>query len=176
MEGEAGDTHTIRWTYTKEESDLDSEDCAWIDGVVWASAAPAPIVVDDPNGKIVIPSGADPETLDIKIMSHGHDIRAYLDLPAAQNGEIDLSQATVKEEFVKEALDTKKGAEIRLDPASPTLTTSATRPGLVYTLHEGASIKGMKPGASTVGDGKTWTPKITVKGGASGFYSIGVTK
>ena len=178
MEGEAGDTHTIRWTYTKEESDLDSEDCAWIDGVVWASAAPAPIVVDDPNGKIVIPSGADPETLDIKIMSHGHDIRAYLDLPAVKNGEIDLSQATVKEEIVKEALDTKKGAEIKLDPASPTLITAKTIPGLIYTFREATSVEALSGKAPLThpGDGKTWTPKITVKGGASGFYSIGVTK
>ena len=27
-----------------------------------------------------------------------------------------------------------------------------------------------------LGDGKPWSPKITVKGGNSGFYSIGVGK
>ena len=31
-------------------------------------------------------------------------------------------------------------------------------------------------GDSTVGDGQPWTPTIKVKGGASGFYSIRVSK
>ena len=31
-------------------------------------------------------------------------------------------------------------------------------------------------GDATVGDGQPWTPKVTVKGGASGFYSIRVSK
>ena len=31
-------------------------------------------------------------------------------------------------------------------------------------------------GDATVGDGRPWTPKVTVKGGASGFYSIRVSK
>lgn len=177
LEGEASETHTIRWTYTKEESDEDGEDCAWIDGVVWASAAPAPIVVDDPNGKIVIPSGADPETLDIRIMSHGHDIRAYLNLPAVHNGEIDLSQATVKEEIVKEVL-TGEGSKVTLDAANPTITTAKTIPGLTYTFREGTSIEALSGKAPLThpGDGKSWTPPVTVKGGASAFYSIGVTK
>lgn len=177
LEGEAGVTHTIRWTYTKEESDLDGEDCAWIDGVVWASAAPAPIVVDDPNGKIVIPPGTDPATLDIKIMSNGHDIRSYLDLPAVKNGEIDLSQATVKEEIVKEAL-TGEGSEVTLDAANPTITTAKTIPGLTYTFREGTSIEALsgKTPLTHPGDGKSWTPPVTVKGGNAAFYSIGVTK
>ena len=166
--------------------------------------AQATVTGDETNGYVVkpssgkteveirIPAGFDPTKVVVEVapevrslIAHGavvrvvrgaDDITAFLNFPAAVNGMVDLTQAMVKEEFVKEVLDTKKGAEIRLDPASPTLTTPATRPGLVYTLHEGASIKGMKPGASTVGDGKTWTPKITVKGGASAFYSIGVTK
>lgn len=36
----------------------------------------------------------------------------------------------------------------------------------------GASVTG----DATVGDGRPWTPKVTVKGGASGFYSIRVSK
>jgi len=31
-------------------------------------------------------------------------------------------------------------------------------------------------GATKVGDGAPWTPKITEKGGSSGFYTIQVTK
>lgn len=59
---------------------------------------------------------------------------------------------------------------------SPVLTTANTRPGLVYTLREGTTLKTMAPGASTVGDGQPWTPAISVKGGTSGFYSIDVSK
>lgn len=34
----------------------------------------------------------------------------------------------------------------------------------------------MRDGATTVGDGNPWTPTLTVKGGASGFYLIRVDK
>lgn len=34
----------------------------------------------------------------------------------------------------------------------------------------------MNDGDSKVGDGKPWSPKITIKGGNSAFYSIGVGK
>ena len=45
-----------------------------------------------------------------------------------------------------------------------------------YQLHEGATLGGMKDGDSTVGNGQPWSPKITVKGGDSAFYSIDVGK
>ena len=32
--------HTLRWTYQKDESDYEGEDCAWLDEVVWT---PAPV-------------------------------------------------------------------------------------------------------------------------------------
>ena len=28
-------THIVRWEYSKDESDLDGEDCAWVSGVLW---------------------------------------------------------------------------------------------------------------------------------------------
>ena len=93
-----------------------------------------------------------------------------------KDGVIDLAQATVKAEFAEEVLDTKKGAVVELNATSPVLTTANTRPGLVYTLLEGATLETMAPGASTVGDGQPWTPAISVKGGTSGFYSIDVSK
>lgn len=34
----------------------------------------------------------------------------------------------------------------------------------------------MSDGDRVIGDGKPWSPEITVKGGESGFYSIGVVK
>ena len=77
---------------------------------------------------------------------------------------------------MKEALDPAKGALIELDAANPSLTTAPTKVGLLYTLHEGTTLDGMRPGAAKVGDGAPSTPTITVKGGKSGFYLIGVSK
>jgi hypothetical protein len=63
--------------------------------------------------------------------------------------------------------------EIELNAERPFLKT-VTRPGLVYLLREGTKLDTMSNGDSTVGDGLPWKPKITVKGGKSGFYSIEV--
>ena len=174
--------HVIRWAYVSdgyEPEEGEFASCVWVDGVVWdgESATPSEIVVDDPNGKIKIPEGADPETLDIKIMSDGHDIRSYLNLPAALNGEIDLSKATIKEEIVKEAL-TGEGSDVKLDATNPSITTAKTIPGLTYTFREGTSLETLsgKTPLTHKGDGKSWTPTVTVKGGNAAFYSIGVTK
>ncbi len=114
----------------------------------------------------------------LKVMSaSGSDITSYLDMPAVDaTGIVDLSKAMVKDEIVKEVLDPNKGAEVEMNAAEPKITTSATKPGLTYTLVEGATLDGMKDGVSTVGDGKAWTPVLKVKGGTSGFYMIKVTK
>ena len=112
----------------------------------------------------------------VKVVANGSDITTHLDIPAAVDGVIDMTKAIVKEEVVKEAMDTSKGAEIEINPTSPTLTTSETKPGLTYTLVEGSTIESMADGDSKVGDGAKWTPNITVKGGTSGFYSIKVEK
>lgn len=168
--------HVVRWTYKTDDYE-EKIGCAWVSGVTWSgSAAPTEIVVDDPSGKIVIPAGQDISQLTVKVMSHGQDIFAYLDLPPAKDGVIDLAQATIKAEFTEEVLDTEKGALIELNATSPRLTTANTRPGLVYTLREGTTLETMAPGASTVGNGQPWTPAILVKGGTSGFYSIEVSK
>jgi len=132
--------------------------------------------------KVTVVLGADVETVkpngaNVKIVKGENDITGYLNVPKADaSGTVDLTKAAVKEEIVKEALDPDKGAEITLNAESPSLTTAETKPGLTYTLHEGATLQGMNPGDSKLGDGKAWTPNITVKGGDSGFYSIGVTK
>ena len=143
--------------------------------------------------EVVIPSGIDaakvtvavpatatvkPNGANVKVVNGANDITAFLDIPAPNaSGVIDLNAATVKSAIVKEALDpTKEGVNIDLTPANPSITTAATRPGLTYTFSEGATLEGMTQKATKVGDGTTWTPTITVKGGTSGFYSIGVTK
>ena len=113
----------------------------------------------------------------VKVKKGAYDITAFLDIPVRGDGALAVAAATIKEAIAKEPLDPSKGAVINLgNTSSPSLTTPATRPGLTYTLREGTSLKTMANGASKQGDGQPWTPTITVKGGASGFYSIKVEK
>ena len=111
----------------------------------------------------------------IKVVHGGHDITPYLNLPAALTGAVDVTKATIKPEIVQEVLDVSKGAEFALDPSNPSIKTAPTRPGLLYMLQEGTVLKSLKPGDSKIGDGQPWTPRITVKGGKAGFYTIEVT-
>ena len=111
----------------------------------------------------------------IKVMKGIHDITAYLNIPGTGGTQF-IASATVKPEVANEALDPKKGASFTMVGTTPTLTTSATKPGLTYTLREGATLKTMADGATKQGDGQPWTPTITVKGGPSGFYTIKVGK
>jgi len=208
-------SHTVKTVYEKDELDLEGEDCAWLDDVVWTpSTAPVgPSVDDDPGAtvtgdastgyvikpsegktsvEVTIPTGVEPskvtvevsssvETIrpngaSVKVVKGTSDITSYLDIPTAVEGVLNLGAAEVKAEIVREAMDPAAGAQIEINAENPSLTTSATKPGLVYTLREGASLESMSPGDSKVGDGQPWTPNVTVKGGTSGFYSIGVTK
>ena len=130
-----------------------------------------------PKVTSVKPNGAK-----VKVVNASADITEFLNIPAADgNGVVDLTKATVKEEYVKEAMDVEKGAVIDLcsgsqGTASPTITTAPTRMGLFYQLYEGETLDGMKDGDSKVGDGQPWSPEIKVKGGNSAFYSIDVRK
>ena len=111
----------------------------------------------------------------IRVVKDGHDITPYLDIPESEGTQF-IASATVKEEIVREVLDEANGAVVVLTPSMPLLTTAPTRPGLIYTFSEGTMLNGMTQKAQKTGDGKAWTPEITVKGGASGFYSISVRK
>ncbi|MBO7683301.1 MAG: leucine-rich repeat domain-containing protein, partial [Kiritimatiellae bacterium] len=135
------------------------------------------VTVEVPPTASVKPSGANVKVVK-EANATSYDITAFLDIPAPNaSGVIDLNAATVKPAIVKEALDpTKEGVDIDLKPTDPSITTAATRPGLTYTFSEGTSLEGMTQKATKVGDGTSWTPTITVKGGTSGFYSIGVAK
>ena len=141
---------------------------------------------------VVMPAGFDPSKVTIEVapevqslIAHGatikvvkgvHDITAYLNIPSSGGTQF-IASATVKPAIAREPLDPSKGAVINLsNPAAPSLTTPATRPGLTYTLREGTTLNSMSDGATKQGDGQPWTPAITVKGGPSGFYSIKVTK
>jgi hypothetical protein len=139
--------------------------------------APKKVTVVVPPTAAVKPNGANVKVVKT-VDETPYDITEFLDIPAANaSGVVDLSAATVKEAIVKETLDpTKEGVDIDLNPSSPEITTAATRPGLTYTFSEGTSIEGMTQKATKTGDGTSWKPTITVKGGTSGFYSIGVTK
>ena len=112
----------------------------------------------------------------IKVMKGINDITAYLNIPMRGDGAFAVGNATVKQEVANEAMDPKKGAAFGITGGVPVLTTSPTKPGLTYTLIEGATLGTMGDGASKVGDGQPWTPPITVKGGPSGFYRIKVGK
>ena len=123
-----------------------------------------------PRVASVKPNGAK-----VKVVVGENDITDYLVIPES-GGVLNIAAATVKEEIVKEALDPSKDAVIELSAANPKLITAPTRKGLFYQLREGVTLGGMKDGDSTIGDGEPWTPEITVKGGNSAFYSIGVGK
>ena len=118
---------------------------------------------------------------DIKIEvigSGGNNITEYLEIPAADgDGVTDMTKAEVKQEVADEALDEDKGAMVRLvDIEAPRIVTSATKPGLKYTLREGTQAADLQDGDSKEGDGEPWTPNISVKDGASAFYTIKVEK
>ena len=114
----------------------------------------------------------------IKVVKGEHDITEYLEIPAADgDGVTDMTKAEVKQEVANEALDEDKGAVVRLvDIEAPRIVTSATKPGLRYTLREGTQAADLKDGDSKEGDGEPWTPSISVKDGDSAFYTIKVEK
>ena len=161
------------------------EDSGW---VVVPGGDEANIVVHIPSGvsadKVTVRVPASVATVkssgaSIEIYSGENDITDYLDIPAAVDGVVSISGATVKDEFVKEPLDTEKGAEIELSSDEVCLKTARTRPGLFYQLKEGESIGEMldcEDGDSKIGDGNAWTPQIKVHGKRSGFYTIKVDK
>ena len=105
-----------------------------------------------------------------------HDITDCLDIPAAVAGKVDLTQAEVKAKFAEQILDTSAEGGAVFDPsAKQPLTTAKTKPGLTYILLEGDSLDSLTEGASTVGNGETWTPNPT-KRGPSAFYRIRISK
>ena len=139
---------------------------------------PAKVTVEVPPTATVKPNGANVAV--VKTANETtYNITEFLDIPAPNaSGVIDLSAATVKEEYVTEVLDKSQHEEVNivLTPTAPSITTAPTRAGLTYTFSEGTTLDGMTQKATKTGDGTSWTPTITVKGGTSGFYSIGVTK
>lgn len=199
LEASGFDASSVGFVEKDEEPDSENptiagDDNATVTGdaeagfVVRPSAGTADVVVEIPNGvdaakvqvvlspdvKTVTPNGAA-----VRVVRGEADITDFLDLPTAVGGVIDLGAATVKPEFSNEPLDVTKGAKIDLSTPTPQLSTSPTRKGLAYRLKEGATLGEMAAdadGDSKVGDGQPWTPKVTVKGGASGFYSIRVSK
>lgn len=154
--------------------------------VIVPSAGVKDVTVTIPTGldpsKVTVEVSTDVETVrpngaSVRVKKGANDITAFLDIPAINdNGVVDMRAATVKGPYVREAMDVSQGAVIVLNPDAPSLTTPKTQLGLTYTLHEGMNPTGLSAGASKLGDGQTWTPPITVRGGTSGFYSIRVTK
>ncbi len=157
-------------------------------GFVIAPSKEGDVVVKIPEGvdaaKVTVKVSPEvkvtPNGAAVQVMRGEHDITGFLDMPQEVDGVIDLSAATVKEEYVKEPFNVEKGAKIDLSSTTePSFTTAPTQKGLTYRLKEGATLEEMRAnttGASKVGDGEVWKPEITVKGGTSAFYTIEVTK
>ena len=136
------------------------------------------IPVNIPPDKIAVEATTNVETVAANwarlcVMNGDFDVSEYLDIPETADGICHVASAKVKDDVARETLE-GDGSVVRLDPASPSITTAATRRGLRYTLREGTSPQDMKDGDSHTGDGEPWSPAITVKGGLSGFYSISV--
>ena len=123
-----------------------------------------------PKVASVKPNGAK-----VKVVVGDSDITGFLVIPESE-GALNVANATVKEEIVKEALDPSKDAVIELNAANPQLITAPTRKGLTYTLYEGRKLESLSKGDSKLGDGDPWKPTITVSGGDAAFYSIDVSK
>jgi len=154
--------------------------------VVRPSEGNTAVEVTLPDGldpaKVTVEVGTAVETVKpngatVKIVKGGSDITPWLDIPAATAaGVIAVGQASVKQSVADESLDASKGATFAVEDGAPVLRTAATKPGLTYTLREGATLGTLSDGDTTQGDGQSWTPALTVKGGASGFYRIKVGK
>lgn len=112
----------------------------------------------------------------VRVVRNGYDITRFLNIPGPNaDGVLDLTQATVEDDVVKEILDPNEGAVINLTAANPSIKTAKTIPGLRYQLYEGTSLGELgRSGDPKEGDGEAWTPTLTVKGGPSGFYSVHV--
>ena len=161
------------------------EDKGW---VLTPSAGLANVVVSIPTGvqpsTVTVRAPVDSATVtpngaNVRVVRGESDITDYLDIPVGVDGVVSIAGATVKDEYVKESLDTKKGAVVELSSESVRLVTAPTRAGLVYQLKEGATLDEMfdcEDGDLKIGDGSAWKPEITVNGGPSGFYSISVDK
>ncbi len=105
-----------------------------------------------------------------------YDITEFLDFTKAGEGTIDLSKVDVQAAIAEAILDTSAEGGAVFDPsAKQPLTTAKTKPGLTYILLEGDSLDSLTEGASTVGNGETWTPNPT-KRGPSAFYRIRISK
>ena len=121
----------------------------------------------------VTPNGAT-----VRIVSGGTDITGLLVLPEADaEGRIDLTAARVVDAVVREVLNPGVSADnvVRWEDGRLFLQT-VTRRGLRYVLYEGERLDALRAGDSTTGDGGPWRPRLSVYGGASGFYSIRVGK
>ena len=105
-----------------------------------------------------------------------YDITDFLDFTKTGEGTIDLAKVDVQAAIAEAILDTSaEGGAVFNPAAEKPLTTAKTKPGLTYILLEGDSLDSLTEGASTVGNGETWTPNPT-KRCSSAFYRIRITK
>ena len=196
-EGDCAWLDGVAWEPTSGGGTAETPEISGDDGATVTGDAESGYVIQPSESntavEVVVPQGTDPalvtvevgtavETVKpngatVKVVKGGHDITQWLDIPEADaNGVVAVGQANVKQSVADESLDPEEGASFTMTGAGPVLVTSATKPGLTYTLVEGTTLDTMVDGAMKQGDGESWTPQITVKGGNSGFYRIKVGK
>ena len=154
--------------YTVKPSEGKTE----VEVTIPADVEPEQVVVEVSRSvERVKPNGAQ-----IKLVHQGEDLTPYVKFPEPdEDGYVAMDEAEVQESVVEELLDANQGAQVNLDPASPTLTTPATKPGLKYTLVKGSALGAMTPGESKTGDGTPWSPDLAIPGEKkSGFWRIRV--
>ena len=150
-----------------------STDAAQVEVTIpeWVSADKVTVQVTAGVEKVK-PNGAT-----IQVMSGGHDVSDYVQLPVADlEGFVDLAEAVVKPEVV-EALLTEDDAEVSIGGDEPHIRTAETKQWLTYHFREGTSLEAMRADTplSKAGDGQAWEPTITVKDPDSAFYELKVT-
>ena len=166
--GEGG--HVLRWEYSKDVSDAQGRDCAWVDAVVWMpNGALADIIVDAGNDKTVTV----PRTW----------IAQYPDLVAAAGGD---AEAAVKDGTAANGRKVWECYALGLDPALATndfrivsieLVNGAPKVEWEPKMNRwtGAEIQAMLKGAASLdGEWKAVEGATAVEKAAMRFFKVTV--
>ena len=85
--------NTVKWVYFKDKSDLEGEDCAWVDGVTWTPRV-MDVSVDMGDGKSVVVPGEWLAAHETIVQNIGGDVTTALKSKAA-NGRLSVAECYV---------------------------------------------------------------------------------
>ena len=91
FEVDGAGSHTFTWSYIKDVSGLEGEDCAWVDAVAWT---PAGITIDMGGGKSVTVPQTWIEAHENLVRNNGGSVSAALQATAA-NGRMSVAECYV---------------------------------------------------------------------------------